>query len=90
MASAVQQAATAAQGIITAQLSPLKEGAKVPATLLKENDMQNATVNLAEQKGKIVIAGVPGAFSPQCSTQAPGFVEQAQKFEEKGESALRV
>lgn len=85
MASAVQQAAVAAQGIVTAAVSPMKEGAKLPSNLLKENDIQSAAVNLAETKGKIIVVGAPGAFSPQCSEQAPGYIEHAQKFADKGE-----
>jgi peroxiredoxin len=82
MAGVVNQAVTAAQGLVTPKI---KEGSKIPATLLKADDPMKATVDLSSQKGKIIIVGVPGAFSPQCSDQAPGYLENAQKFSDKGD-----
>lgn len=37
-----------------------------------------------------IIVGVPGAFSPSCSSQAPGYVEQAQKFADKGVQGIYI
>lgn len=85
-ASVVNQAATAVQGMVT---NPLKEGAKLPSTKLKEDDVTSANVDLSALAGKIIIVGVPGAFSSACSTQVPGYVEQEQKFGEKGELAVQ-
>lgn len=81
-AAVVNQATTAAQALVT---SPLKEGTKLPSNLIKEDDAQKATVDLSALKGRNIVLGVPGAFSPGCSSQAPGYVEQAQKFQDKGE-----
>lgn len=87
MASIVNQAATAVQGMVTA---PLAEGSKLPSTLLKADNPQSASVDLSTLKGKNLVAGVPGAFSPACSSQVPGYVEQAQKFADKGELLLNL
>lgn len=81
-ASAVNQAVNAVQGMVS---SPIKEGSHLPSAGLKEDNPESASVDLSTTKGKIVVVGVPGAFSPACSSQAPGFVEQAQKFADKGE-----
>lgn len=32
----------------------------------------------------VLIVGVPGAFTPPCSSHVPGYVEHADKFAEKG------
>ena len=34
--------------------------------------------------------GVPGAFTPACSSQAPGYLENAAKFEEKGVKGIYI
>ena len=44
-------------------------------------------VNLADvcKEGKVVVFGVPGAFTPGCSkTHLPGYVERAASFKSKG------
>ncbi|KAI7158892.1 hypothetical protein KC349_g4554 [Hortaea werneckii] len=70
---------------------PLHEGAKVPAgTLLKEDNAEQATVDLSKVGGKYIIIGVPGAFTPPCSSHVPGFVEQASQFAEKGIKGIYV
>nr|AFK44899.1 unknown [Medicago truncatula] len=35
-------------------------------------------------EGKFIIVGVPGAFTPPCTSQVPGYVANADKFTEKG------
>merc|ERR1712111_13592 len=63
---------------------PLHEGAKVPdGTLLKEDNPEQATVDLSKIGGK-------GAFTPPCSSHVPGFVEQASQFAEKGIKGIYV
>ena len=37
-----------------------------------------------------IIVSVPGAFSPQCSDQVPGYIENADKFAEKGVRGIYV
>merc|ERR1711915_192293 len=70
---------------------PLHEGAKVPAgALLKEENPEQATVDLSKIGGKYIIIGVPGAFTPPCSSHVPGFVEQASQFAEKGIKGIYV
>jgi peroxiredoxin len=41
----------------------------------------------ANQKNEIVRpkkVGVPGAFTPTCSSQAPGYIEKYEEFKAKG------
>lgn len=43
----------------------VKEGAKIHTGIkLKENNPENADVSLDGLSGKVVIVGVPGAFTP--------------------------
>ncbi|KAF2768280.1 nitrite reductase [Teratosphaeria nubilosa] len=37
-----------------------------------------------------VIVGVPGAFTPPCSSQVPGYVEHADKFAAKGVTGIYI
>jgi 2-Cys peroxiredoxin 5 len=37
-----------------------------------------------------IIVGVPGAFSPQCTDQVPGYLENAEKFASKGVQGIYV
>ena len=66
----------------------IAEGAKLPdATLLKMGDNGAEAVNLGETlKGrKVVIFGLPGAYTGTCSTaHVPSFIRTAKKFAEKG------
>jgi peroxiredoxin len=63
-------------------------GAKLPdATLLKMGEAGAEAVPLAERlKGRrVVIFGLPGAFTSTCSTaHVPSFIRTAPKFVEKG------
>ena len=63
-------------------------GAKLPeATLLKMGEAGAETVNLADRlKGrKVVIFGLPGAYTSTCSTaHVPSFIRTAGKLAEKG------
>ncbi|RPB01187.1 Redoxin [Choiromyces venosus 120613-1] len=40
--------------------------------------------------GKYIIVGVPGAFTPPCSSQVPGYVENYDKLKEKGVRAVYI
>ncbi|KAL5522118.1 hypothetical protein ACEPAF_1975 [Sanghuangporus sanghuang] len=40
--------------------------------------------------GKVVIVGVPGAFTPPCSSQVPGYLAKAEEFFAKGISAIYI
>jgi len=69
---------------------PIKVGDKLPAVEMFEGNPGNK-VNIADAvKGKkVVIFGVPGAFTPGCSkTHLPGYVEQADEIRGKGVSDI--
>ncbi|XP_075224280.1 peroxiredoxin 5 [Lycorma delicatula] len=65
---------------------PVKVGDKIPNIDLYENNPTNK-VNLADvtQGKKVIVFGVPGAFTPGCSkTHLPGYVEDAENFQKSG------
>jgi len=65
---------------------PIKVGDSLPSVDLFEGTPGNK-VNIAELgKGKkIVIVGVPGAFTPSChATHLPGYIDQAGEIKAKG------
>jgi len=67
-------------------MAPVQVGDAVPSVDLFEG-APDQKVNLAEvcKDGKVVIFGVPGAFTPGCSkTHLPGYVEDAEKLKAKG------
>jgi len=67
-------------------MAPVAVGDKVPSVTLFENSPANK-VDLAELCAgkKVVIFGVPGAFTPGCSkTHLPGYVEAAADLKGKG------
>ncbi|EGP90144.1 unnamed protein product [Zymoseptoria tritici ST99CH_1A5] len=69
----------------------LSQGSSLPATgPLKENDPHTGTVDLAKLQGKNIIVGVPGAFTPPCSSQVPGYVEKADAFKAKGVNGIYI
>jgi 2-Cys peroxiredoxin 5 len=70
---------------------PLAQGSKLPTVgLLKEKNPEQGTVDLAALSGKIIIVGVPGAFTPPCSSQVPGYVEKAEQFAAKGVTGIYI
>jgi len=67
-------------------MAQVKVGDSVPSIELFEGGPDNK-VNLAEvcQEGKVVIFGVPGAWSPGCTkTHLPGYIKDADKIKGKG------
>jgi len=67
-------------------MAPVAVGDKVPSVDLFENN-PGTKVNLAELCAgkKVVIFGVPGAFTPGCSkTHLPGYVAKADDLKAKG------
>merc|ERR1711973_297472 len=61
-------------------------GDKIPSVTLFENSPGNK-VNMAELCAgkKVVVFGVPGAFTPGCSkTHLPGYVSRAEELKGKG------
>lgn len=71
-------------------IKPLSKGSKLPTGGLKEENPESASVNLSQLSGTIVIVGVPGAFTPPCSSQVPGYAEHADKFAQKGVKGIYV
>lgn len=70
---------------------PIKEGDKLPTGIaIKENNPEQGTVELDKIAGRIVVVGVPGAFTPPCSSQVPGYVEHAQAFAQKGVEGIYI
>ena len=37
-----------------------------------------------------MLVGVPGAFTPPCSSQVPGYLEAAERFAEKGVQGVYI
>lgn len=61
-------------------------GDAIPTTKVFEGSPGN-DVNLAKEteKGKSLLVGVPGAFSPGCSQKhVPGYIKNADEFKNKG------
>merc|ERR1712141_768341 len=70
----------------TTKMAPVQVGDAVPNVDLFEGTPGDK-VNLAEvcKDGKVVIFGVPGAFTPGCSkTHLPGYVQDADKLKGAG------
>jgi len=68
----------------------ISEGSRLPTKALKENNVMEASVNLSTIPGKIIIVGVPGAFTPTCSSQVPSYQEHAATFASKGIQGIYV
>jgi len=85
MASILSSTASAAHQAFAslASASPIKAGDKVPDVEIKVNDLEDK-VNFSKLAGKNVLVLVPGAFSPTCSSQVPGYQEQYSAFKSKG------
>ncbi|KAL7010071.1 hypothetical protein EMMF5_000090 [Cystobasidiomycetes sp. EMM_F5] len=70
---------------------PPTVGAKLQTgVLLKEHSVTDANVSLDNLEGKNIIVGVPGAFTPTCSNQIPGYIKDADDFIAKGVKAIYV
>merc|ERR1719312_654622 len=70
--------------------APIQAGDAIPSGDLFEG-APDKKVNLAEEcsKGKNIIFGVPGAFTPGCSkTHLPGYVAKAEELKGKGVSQI--
>lgn len=76
----------------SSRASFLAVGDSVPSVALQEGSPGNS-VNLADEtaKGKYIIIGVPGAFSPACSaSHAPGYIKHADELAAKGVDGVFV
>ncbi|KAL8580734.1 hypothetical protein ACOMHN_018406 [Nucella lapillus] len=74
--------------ISTSSCVNVQVGDKLPAVDLYEGN-PGTKVNTSELKGKVVIFGVPGAFTPTCNNDhAPGFIQNADSLKAKGVSSI--
>ncbi|THH16041.1 hypothetical protein EW146_g4531 [Bondarzewia mesenterica] len=65
-----------------------KPGDKIPTETVKETSpAESFALNL---KGKNVIVAVPGAFTPSCSSQVPGYIEKYDAIKAKGVNDIYV
>ncbi|KAI0043024.1 Redoxin [Auriscalpium vulgare] len=91
MASLVTEAAKTAHAAATALLAKaqVKPGDTLPlAVTVKETDP--ATPITLALTGKTILVGVPGAFTPPCSSHAPGYIEQYDAFKAKGVTDIYI
>ena len=89
--SAVASSASAAHSAFAslASASPIKAGDAVPDVSIKINDLEDK-INFSKLQGKNIIVTVPGAFSPTCTDQVPGYVERFDELKAKGVSGVYV
>ncbi|KAH7919676.1 Redoxin [Leucogyrophana mollusca] len=90
MASILTGAARAAHSAAATMLSAaqITVGEPIPAKPVKEEDPERAiTLDLT---GKNIIIGVPGAFTPPCSSQVPKYIEDYDKYKAKGVKNIYV
>eukprot|EP00009_Paramoeba_aestuarina_P003839 CAMPEP_0201516664 /NCGR_PEP_ID=MMETSP0161_2-20130828/7936_1 /ASSEMBLY_ACC=CAM_ASM_000251 /TAXON_ID=180227 /ORGANISM="Neoparamoeba aestuarina, Strain SoJaBio B1-5/56/2" /LENGTH=170 /DNA_ID=CAMNT_0047913883 /DNA_START=134 /DNA_END=646 /DNA_ORIENTATION=+ len=71
---------------MTTETSKIKVGDKIPEhtfTYLKGDDMTPITTAELFDNKKVVLFGLPGAFTPTCSAHhLPGFIQDFEKFQE--------
>ncbi|KAF3779254.1 Peroxiredoxin-2B [Nymphaea thermarum] len=70
-------------------MAPIAVGATLPDGTLSyfdaEDNLQQATVHSLAAGKKVILFGVPGAFTPTCSLKhAPGFIDHAEELKSKG------
>ncbi|CAH2991021.1 unnamed protein product [Chilo suppressalis] len=71
-------------------MAPVKVGDQIPSADLFEDSPANK-VNICDLTSgkKVVLFGVPGAFTPGCSkTHLPGYVQNADKMKSEGVSDI--
>jgi len=74
-------------------MAPIAVGDVIPDGTLayfdEEDQLQQASVHSLAAGKKVVLFGVPGAFTPTCSLKhVPGFIENAEELKSKGVSDL--
>ncbi|KAI0067523.1 Redoxin [Artomyces pyxidatus] len=85
--SAAKTAHAAAASLL--QKAQVKPGDKIPLTeTVKELSPAEATT--LELAGINIIVGVPGAFTPPCSSHAPGYIEKYDEFKAKGVNEIFI
>ncbi|KAF8451977.1 Redoxin-domain-containing protein [Boletus edulis BED1] len=84
MASILTGAARAAHSAVASVLAAgqINTGNEIPAVNVKEDNPEKGfTLDLS---GKNIILGVPGAFTPACSSQVPQYIKDYDKYKAKG------
>ena len=65
----------------------IKEGEKIPSSkvfILSQNNPKEIFIEEIIEKDKIIIFGLPGAFTPTCSTKhLPGFIKSMDEIKKK-------
>jgi len=91
MASVISATASAAHQAFAslASASPIKAGDNVPDVEIKINDMEDK-INFSKLPGKNILVLVPGAFSPTCSSQVPGYIDNYSALKAKGVQGVYV
>ncbi|KAL5768813.1 hypothetical protein ACOSP7_015357 [Xanthoceras sorbifolium] len=74
-------------------MAPIAVGDSLPDGTLayfdEQDQLQNVSIHSLAAGKKIILFGVPGAFTPTCSTKhVPGFVEKAEELKSKGVSEI--
>jgi len=92
MASILASAAKVAHHAVASALahSPVKVGDSIPDIALKTTNPETADLKIHEKAGKVIILGVPGAFTPPCSNQIPGYIKNYDAFVRRGFTNIYV
>jgi peroxiredoxin len=85
MSSVIESAANAAHNIFASLVASaeVKAGDAVPSVEVRINDLEDK-INFSTLPGKNILVLVPGAFSPTCSSQVPGYIEKYDELKAKG------
>ncbi|XP_021911015.1 peroxiredoxin-2B-like [Carica papaya] len=70
-------------------MAPIAVGDLLPEGTLalfdEQDQLQQVSIHSLATGKKIILFGVPGAFTPTCSLKhVPGFIENAEEFKLKG------
>uniref|UniRef100_A0A2P2JKY3 Glutaredoxin-dependent peroxiredoxin n=1 Tax=Rhizophora mucronata TaxID=61149 RepID=A0A2P2JKY3_RHIMU len=70
-------------------MAPIAVGDKLPEGTLayfdEDDELQQVSIHSLAAGKKVVVIGVPGAFTPTCSLKhVPGFIEKADELKSKG------
>ncbi|KAH7886631.1 Redoxin-domain-containing protein [Phlebopus sp. FC_14] len=84
MASILTGAARAAHSAAATVLAAaqITAGEDIPLKNVKEEDPEKSVI--LDLSGKNIILGVPGAFTPPCSSQVPQYIADYDKYKAKG------
>ncbi|KAK1383507.1 Glutaredoxin-dependent peroxiredoxin [Heracleum sosnowskyi] len=74
-------------------MAPIAVGDSIPDGKLLHHDeydqLEDVSVHSLAAGKKVVLFGIPGAFTPTCSVKhVPGFIEKAEEFKAKGVSEI--